>query len=393
MEIEYECIKDEVPDIIECVESWDDFEIHPNLLRGIYTCGYEKPSPIQQKAIKPILDGRDVLGQAQSGTGKTATFSIGILNKIDLDLKQTQALIIAPTHELATQICKVVMQIGSMMKGLVVKTLFGGTSVIEDTQELRNNIPHIIVGCSGRIFDMIKRKHINMDSVKLFALDEADEMLSRGFKDQIYNIFQFLPETVQVLLFSASMPNDVVELSKKFMRNPVNIMMKAEKLNLECISQYYVAIANDHIKFDTLKDLFSKINIGQSIIYVNSIKRVVDLYEAMSKEGFSVCNMHSGMTFEERNSAFKQFSTGDVRVLISSDITARGIDVQQVSAVINFDIPKCQHTYLHRIGRGGRWGRKSTAINFVTKQDMPLLKSIERFYSSTIIELPENFAI
>ena len=374
-------------------ENWEDFDIKPELLRGIFSCAYEKPSPIQQTGIKPILDGCDVLGQAQSGTGKTATFSIGILNRLDITLKTTQAIIIAPTHELVNQISKVVQQLGSMMKGLRVKTLYGGTSVSEDAQDLRDNVPHVIVGCSGRIFDMIKRKNINMENIQMFALDEADEMLSHGFKDQIYNIFQFLNETVQVILFSATLPPEVVELSKKFMRNPVHIMMKTEKLNLECIRQFYIAIPNDHVKYDTIKDLFSKISLGQCIIYVNSIKRVTDLYVAMVEEGFSVCNMHSGMEKEERNIAFKQFVSGEFRVLISSDLTSRGIDIQQVSTVINFDMPKCPHTYLHRIGRGGRWGRKGVAINFVTRQDMHLLKMIENHYSSTILEFTNDIVL
>ena len=211
-------------------------------------------------------------------------------------------------------------------------------------------------------------------------------MLSNGFKDQIYNIFQFLNETVQVVLFSATLPADVIELSKKFMRDPLHITMKAEKLNLECIKQYYIALPNDHIKFDTVKDLFSKISIGQCIIYVNSIKRVSDVYTSMTDEGFSVCNLHSGMTKDERDVAFKQFVSGEFRVLISSDVTARGIDIQQVSTVINFDIPKDVNTYLHRIGRGGRWGRKGTAINFVTRQDMQQLKIIESHYKIEIAE-------
>lgn len=401
MDIEYELSKEMnniadstelvKPVNIQNIENWEDLNIKTEVLRGIYSCNYERPSPIQQKAIKPILDGFDVLGQAQSGTGKTATFTIGILNRIDIGLKQTQAIIISPTHELANQISKVVQQIGSMMKGLVVKTLYGGTSVSEDAQDLRANTPHIIVGCSGRIFDMIKRGHINMETVQMFALDEADEMLSYGFKEQIYNIFQFLNETVQVILFSATMPDDVIELSKKFMRNPVHIMMKAEKLNLECIRQYYIALPNDHSKFDTIKDLFTKISIGQCIIYVNSIKRVVDLFNAMTEEKFSVCSIHSSMTKQDRDCAFKQFIGGEFRVLISSDITARGIDIQQVSTVINFDIPKCVHTYLHRIGRSGRWGRKGMAINFMTRQDIPLIKNIESHYNSSIIELPDNF--
>jgi len=386
-----ENISSEEDDIVN-IERWDDFNLKEELLRGIYNYGFENPSPIQKKGILPIVQGRDVLGQAQSGSGKTGTFTIGILQRIDTSVKKTQAVIIAPTHELADQISKVVKSIGNVLEGLKVQTLYGGgRSVSDDAYELRNNKPHVIVGCSGRIFDMIKRGHIAMDEIKIFALDEADEMLSSGFKEQIYNIFQHLSENVQILLFSATMPQDVVELSRKILRNPVRIMMKAEELNLECIQQYYIALPSDSAKYETVKDLFSQLNVGQCIIYVNSVKRVIDLHTAMTEEGFAVGAFHSSMTREERETEIGLFRKGEYRVLISSNITSRGIDVQQVSTVINFDIPKCVHTYLHRIGRSGRWGRKGMAINFVTRQDVQLLRNIERYYKSDIKELPAVF--
>ena len=377
---------------VKTFEKWDDFDIKPELLRGIYSVGFENPSAIQKRAIQPIIDGRDILGQAQSGCGKTATFSIGILQRVNTSIKKTQAIIISPTHELSLQTYRVIQSLSTLMPELVVKTLFGGTSVMEDAQDLKTNTPHIIVGCSGRIYDMAKRKYIHMEDINIFALDEADEMLSRGFKDQIYNIFQFLNENVQVALFSATMPSEVIELSKKFLRNPVHVTMKAENLTLECITQYFVALPDDHIKYDTVKDLFGQLNVGQCIIYVNSIKRVTDLYQAMIDEGFSVCCIHSSMQKDERTEAFNQFRIGSFRVLISSDITARGIDIQQVSTVINFDIPKNVATYLHRIGRSGRWGRKGMAINFVTRRDIYLMKNIEQHYKISIAELPTNFS-
>ena len=372
------------------LKNWDDFDIKPDLLRGIYSLGFENPSPIQSKAILPMVSKRDIIGQAQSGTGKTGTFSIGTLQIIDTSEKNIQAILMAPTHELAKQSASVVEKLGGFMDGLVVQILVGGTSIHEDSDNLKKNKPQIIVGTPGRIYDMIKRDILNVKYVKLFVIDEADDMLSTGFKEQIYNIFQFFPENVQVALFSATMPDEIMELTKKFMRNPVKITMKSEQLNLECIQQFYVALASDHEKYDALKRLFEFLSVSQCIIYVNSVKRVVDLHNAMNEEGFSVCCIHSSMTKQERDEAFVNFKSGGSRVLISSNITARGIDIQQVSVVINFDIPKCVHTYLHRIGRSGRWGRKGIAINFITRRDVQYMKEIENHYKSNIVELPLN---
>ena len=296
----------------------------------------------------------------------------------------------APTHELAIQTAKVIAEIGQMMNGLVVQTLIGGTSIIEDSSKLKTDTPHIIVGTPGRIYDMLKRNHLNTQHVRILVLDEADDMLSSGFKEQIYNIFQFLPENVQVALFSATMPPDILELSKKFMRNPVKIMMRNEELNLACIEQYFVALSSDNDKYNVLKQLFEFLTVSQCIIYVNSVKRVIELYNAMMEEGFSVSCIHSSMSKPERNQAFTNFKNGGSRVLISSNITARGIDIQQVSVVINFDVPKCVHTYLHRIGRSGRWGRKGIAVNFITKHDIHHMKTIEQYYKINITELPLN---
>ena len=370
------------------IVNWDDFDIKTDLLRGIYAVGFEKPSPIQRLAIQPMIRGNDIIGQAQSGTGKTGAFSIGTLQLIDVSKSRIQAILMAPTHELAKQSATVISNLGSMMKGLVIQTLVGGTPIQEDADKLKKMPPHVIVGTPGRIYDMIKRNVLNMQHIRVFVLDEADDMLSSGFKEQIYNIFQYLPENIQIALFSATMPEDILELTKKFMRNPTKITMKSEELNLECIQQFYVALSSDHEKYDALKRLFEYFTVSQCIIYVNSVKRVVDLYNAMTEEGFSVCCIHSSMSKLERDAAFINFKNGASRVLISSNITARGIDIQQVSIVINFDVPKCVHTYLHRIGRSGRWGRKGTAINFITRHDIQYMKNIENHYKSTIVELP-----
>ena len=373
-------------------KKWEDVDdILPDLLRGIYAYGFENPSHIQQKSILSIIQKRDVIAQAQSGTGKTGAFTVAALQSVDVSKAKTQVLILAPTRELAKQIYDVIHGLGAMMTGLTMRLLVGGTSTTEDAVELRKSAPHIIVGCPGRVFDMIRRNNIQGSHVHMLVLDEADEMLSAGFNDQIYNIFQYMPSDIQVVLFSATMPPELYTLTDKFMRSPVNIQVKAEQLTLEGIQQHYVALDDDVQKYLTLKDLFKTISLSQCIIFCNSTKRVADLHEAMLFDGFPVCCIHSGMEKGERDKAYQEFKAGSHRVLISSNVTARGIDIQQVSTVINFDMPQEVHIYLHRIGRSGRWGRKGVGINFVTRRDMRIKKEIEMYYGTTITELPVNF--
>lgn len=376
---------------IKTISRWDDFELDDNILRGIYSYGFEKPSQIQQTAILPIIEKKDVIAQAPSGTGKTGAFTISSLQRIDLSSNTTQILILAPTHELVKQIYGVISSIGTMMEGLKVKLLVGGTSVSDDAMELRKHVPHVIVGSVGRVSDMIRRRTIQTQDIKLFVLDEADEMLSGGFLDNIRQIFVTFDHNVQTAIFSATLPNEILDLTNRFMKSPVRITMEPEKLNLEGIQQFYVALNNDDDKFATLMDLFSKLTINQTIVYANSVNRVMDLYNAMKREGCAVCCIHSNMTTHERQTSLLAFRSGEYRVLISSNVTARGIDVQQVSFVINFDIPRCVHNYLHRIGRSGRWGRKGMAINFVTREDISTMKHIEKHYNSNIAELPATF--
>ena len=370
--------------------NWDELEITPSILRGIFAQGYEKPSPIQAKACKSIIAGRDIIAQAQSGTGKTAAFTIGALSHINLEEPTTQILVLSPTRELSKQTASVMEKIGCMLNGLRVKTLVGGSSIDEDTMSLKNTTPHIIAGCPGRVYDMMRRNHISNKAIKVVILDEADEMLSSGFKEQVYNIFQYLSRTVQVVLFSATLPPNIQDITSKFMRNPVKIYVKAEQLTLEGISQYFAAVEDDREKYSTLKHLYEFLSIDQCIIYCNSVKRVADLYDALVNDGFPVCCIHSNMEKSDRDRAFSDFKIGKYRVLISSNVTARGIDIQQVSVVINFDIPKETSTYLHRIGRGGRWGRKGMGINFVTRRDVGKLKEIEEHYATQIMELPST---
>jgi translation initiation factor 4A len=374
------------------IETWDDptLGLNINTLRGIYANGFEHPSPIQKQAILPIVQGRDVLAQAQSGTGKTGAFCIGAIERCSADKKEAQCIILSPTRELAMQTQSVFNQLANQT-GLSTHLLIGGTSVDRDIRDMQRNKPQVLIGTPGRVLDFLTRRVIDSTTLRIVVLDEADEILSQGFVDQLYNIFQFLPETVQVAMFSATIPETLEAVTSKIMRDPVSILVKTEQITLEGISQYYVLFETDNDKFLALKDLYESISVSQSIIYCNSVKRVMDLYDAMKQAKFPVCCIHSEMERDERSVAFQEFKSGKYRVMISSNVTARGLDVQQVSIVINFDIPKDVHTYLHRIGRSGRWGRKGVGINFVTKYDRDKMRAIESHYHTQIQEMPADF--
>ena len=371
-------------------ESFDDYDLNENLLRGIYSYGFEKPSAIQQRGIKPILDGRDTIGQAQSGTGKTATFVIGCLQRIDMNTKACQSLILAPTRELAQQIQKVALALGDYQR-VKCHACIGGTSVREDIDKLREG-QHLVVGTPGRVFDMIGKRHLRVDDLLTFVLDEADEMLSRGFKDSIYDIFKTLPPTIQVCLFSATMAPEILDVTTKFMRDAVRILVKKDELTLEGIRQFYVAIEKEEWKLDTLCDLYETLTITQAIIYCNTRRKVDFLADQLTKRDFTVSTMHAELDQKERDLVMREFRSGSSRVLISTDLLARGIDVQQVSLVINYDLPQNMENYLHRIGRSGRFGRKGVAINFVTNNDVRAMKDIERYYHTQIEEMPMDIA-
>lgn len=374
----------------EAIDSFDAMELPEELLRGIYAYGFEKPSAIQQRAVRPTILGRDLIAQAQSGTGKTATFAVGTLAKLDVNVNNCQSLILAPTRELAQQIQKVVVALGDYMN-IKVHACVGGTAVRDDIRTLSSGV-HIVVGTPGRVGDMINRRALRLDNIQQFFLDEADEMLSRGFRDEIYNIFKYLPETVQVCLFSATMPLEVMEVTKRFMRDPVRILVKRDELTLEGIKQFYIAVDREDWKLDTLCDLYETLTITQAIIYCNTRRKVDWLQEHMVKRDFTVSCMHGDMDQRERDIIMREFRSGSSRVLITTDLLARGIDVQQVSLVINFDLPTNRENYIHRIGRSGRFGRKGVAINFLTEGDIRYLRDIEQFYTTEISEMPMNVA-
>jgi len=374
----------------EVVTSFDDMNLQEELLRGIYAYGFEKPSAIQQRAILPCIKGHDVIAQAQSGTGKTATFSIAILEQIDRNINDCQALILAPTRELANQISKVVITLGDYLK-INCHACIGGTTISKDIYQLQMGA-HVVSGTPGRVFDMINRGVLKTDHIRMFVLDEADEMLSRGFKDQIYDVFKTLGKEVQVILLSATMPTEVLEVTKKFMRDPIRILVRKEELSLEGIRQFYVQIEKEEWKFETLCDIYETLTITQAVIFCNTRRKVDWLTERMKSKDFTVSHLHGDMDQKLRDTIMQEFRTGSSRVLITTDLLARGIDVQQVSLVINYDLPNNRENYIHRIGRGGRFGRKGVAVNFVTEADKRNLQDIEQHYKTQIEEMPMNVA-
>ena len=368
--------------------SFEDLEINDELLRGIFAYGFEKPSNIQHKSIPIINKGKDLIAQSQSGTGKTGAFTIGILNKLDVSLQRTQFIIVTPTHELAKQIYEVITELSKYMKITIAKVI-GKTNITESINELRKD-PQIIVATPGRLIDMINRKHIYTDDIKSFVLDEADEMLSSGFMDTIYNIIRTLPKTAQILLFSATLPTEILELTKHFMNNPESILVNKEELTLEGIRQFYIKLDQYNWKFDVLFELYETINITQSIIYINSKNVLNNLYQKLINENYPVSYIHGDMEQKDRESNLQNFKSGTTRVLLSTDLLSRGIDIQQLSLVINFDLPRDKETYIHRIGRSGRYGRKGVSINLVTTDEMNSMKEIETFYNTKVEEMPKN---
>jgi translation initiation factor 4A len=383
------------------IRKFEDLMLSDNILKGIYAYGWDKPSTIQSKAILPIIKGNDIIAQAQSGTGKTGTFSISSLHVCDEKIKHPQVLILSPVKDLSIQTWKIIKMLGQYTE-LKASLLIGkgfekGSSGVDNRFSERDDIPEpdykaqIIVGTTGRVWDSLCRKRLELSHLKLIILDEADEMLSKGFKEQVQQIFSYLPETSQIALFSATMPSEILEITREFMRNPVRILVKSENLTLEGIRQFYVSVENEEQKFEVLSDIYDTISVSQGIIFVNSKQKAIFLKELLEKRNFTVGMIHGGYNQYERNDIMNDFKIGKTRILITTDILSRGIDIQQISLVINYDIPFKVEPYLHRIGRSGRFGRKGCAINLVTVYDAQNLKKIEVYYETVIEALPTNF--
>ena len=376
---------------LKAYDSFDDMGLSDHLGRGVYSFGFERPSKIPTFAIIPMKERRDILAQSQSGTGKTGAFVIGSLSCVDKSLQAPQVLVLAPTRELAQQTEKVAKALGSYMN-LKVLSATGGNQLRADIQALRDGA-QFIVGTPGRVYDLIRRGDFVLDHMRVVIMDEADQMLEDLFAEQIKCILDFkFPATTQLALFSATMPSDVLTLAEKFLNNPVRILLPPDEITLKGIQQFHVALEREDWKFDVLLDIYQHLKINQAFIYVNKRQKAEQLAKRMTEAGFTLECIHGDMNVADRKKRMEDFRSGEVRVLISTDLLARGIDVQQVSVVINYELPTNRENYIHRIGRSGRFARKGLAINLVTTEELVLLNDIEKFYSTTIPALPESLA-
>jgi superfamily II DNA/RNA helicase len=376
--------------------TFDDMDLPDIILRGIYSYGFEKPSDIQQKAIVPMMEGRDLLAQAPSGTGKTGTFIIGGLTQIDTTRNEVQMVVISPTRELADQTYTVARGIGSYM-GLRVHLATGGPPVSEDLAVLnpaRPNVPHLLAVTPGRFYDLLNRKAVNPATVRVLVLDEADQMLAARFREQIHCILGLKwPATLQVALLSATMVPEIRSVAATLLQNPVEILLEPEAVSLEGIKQYYVGLGREEEKLETLCDIYDHLSIQQATIFVNTKQKAEWLADQMKRRGFDLDFIHGEMPVEDRKRRMEDFRSARVRVLISTDLLGRGIDVQGISLVINYELPVDRENYIHRIGRSGRYGRKGAAINLITPREKRAQEEIESYYGKTVLPLPVDLKI
>lgn len=369
--------------------SFDDMNLPEGLLRGIYSHGFEKPSAIQTKGIVPIKDGRDVLAQAQSGTGKTGTFTIGSLSRVDPSLKRVQVLVLVPVRELAQQIEGVAKSLSTHM-GISVYSATGGTPLRDDIKAIERGC-QFLVGTPGRIYDLMSRNILSSEHVRVLIFDEADQMLEDRFKEQVMCILQRgFPKETKVALFSATMDTDVIDVANQLLRDPVKILVNPEDVPLDGIKQYYIPLESEDWKYEVLCDIYQQLNINQALIYCNKRQRAEWLSEKMIAAGFPLSFIHGEMDVEERKKRMKDFRSGAVRVMISTDMLARGIDVQQVSLVINYELPVVKENYIHRMGRAGRFGRKGVTINLISKEENRVRDEIQDHFKITMQEMPND---
>ena len=374
------------------IKTFEQLEIKPDLLKGVYLYGFKNPSKIQIKGISAISTGKDCLLQSQSGTGKTGTYLLGVLNKINPEKKFCQILVMVPTRELADQVVKVCRNF-IKYTSINMASCIGGTSINNNINNLKK--AHIIIGTTGRIEHMIKLKHINLKKLECMVLDEADTMLSFGFKEKINDIMKYITSDIQKCLLSATVPKLVLDITKEMMENPIKVLLKKEDVTVKAIKQYYLDTEIEDYKFDILLDLYQLISTSQTIIFCNTIRKVNWIAENLREKNYPITIIHGKMSQQERNDTVEDFRTGKTRLLLTTDLLARGIDIPQVNLVINYDIPYNKETYIHRIGRSGRFGKVGVSITLVKFQDeidKKLYDKLKYHYKMDINELPENIS-
>uniref|UniRef100_A0A8R1Y4V8 RNA helicase n=1 Tax=Pristionchus pacificus TaxID=54126 RepID=A0A8R1Y4V8_PRIPA len=364
---------------------FEDFCLGRDLLMGIFEKGWEKPSPIQEASIGIAMSGQDILARAKNGTGKTGAYCIPVIEKIDPNKKKIQAMIIVPTRELALQTSQICVELSKHIK-LKVMVTTGGTDLRDDIMRLNGTV-HLVIATPGRILDLMEKGVANVEECNVLVLDEADKLLSQDFQGVLDRLIAFMPKQRQIMLYSATFPLTVSEFMKKHMRKPYEINLM-EELTLLGVTQYY-AYVQEKQKVHCLNTLFRKLQINQSIIFCNSTQRVELLAKKITELGYSCYYIHSKMAQNHRNRVFHDFRQGNCRNLVCSDLLTRGIDIQAVNVVINFDFPRNAETYLHRIGRSGRFGHLGIAINLITYEDRHTLRRIENELRTHIEPIPK----
>ncbi|MGO4886480.1 DEAD/DEAH box helicase [Anaerobacillus sp. MEB173] len=351
-----------------------ELNLSHSIVRSISEMGFEEATPIQAQTIPIAIEGQDIIGQAQTGTGKTAAFGIPLLEKISIENAKLQGIVIAPTRELAIQVAEELNKIGHQ-KGVRSLPIYGGQQIDRQIRALKKK-PHIVVGTPGRLMDHMRRKTIRLDEIKMAILDEADEMLNMGFIEDIETILADIPEERQTLLFSATMPKKIQALATKFMKNPELIKVQAKEITMPNIEQHYIEIPEKQ-KFDVLCRLLDMQLPELAIIFGRTKRRVDELTEALMKRGYSAEGIHGDLNQSKRDSVIRQFREGTIEILVATDVAARGLDVSGVTHVYNFDLPQDPESYVHRIGRTGRAGKQGLAISFVTPREIDHLRRIE----------------
>lgn len=368
------------------INNFNELEIRKEIKMAVEDLGYEKPSPIQARAIPTMLEGNDVIGQAQTGTGKTAAFSIPILEKIDVSDKKVQAIILCPTRELAIQVSEEIKKLSSHMRGLRTLPVYGGQPIQRQIKALKSGV-QVVIGTPGRVIDHINRKTLKLSNIKMVVLDEADEMLDMGFREDIETILTNVPEDRQTALFSATMPKSILDLTKKYQNDPVHIKVVRKELTVSNIKQFYIETRNSN-RLEVLTRVVDVYDPKLTVIFTNTKKGADELVSNLQARGYSADSLHGDMKQAQRDIVMEKFRASTIDILVATDVAARGIDIDDVECVINYDLPQDEEYYVHRIGRTGRAGREGIAFSFAFGRDMRRLRDIERYTKSKIEKHP-----
>lgn len=361
---------------------FNEMELDERILKAVKELGYEEATPIQTEAIPVAITGRDILGQAQTGTGKTAAFSIPILNNIDSGNKHLQAVVLCPTRELALQVCGEIRKLSRYMHGIKLVPVYGGQDIVKQIKSLKQGA-QIIVGTPGRVMDHMRRKTVKFDQVKIMVLDEADEMLDMGFRDDIETILAEVPEERQTMLFSATMPKPILDITRKYQKKAQNIKIAKKELTVENIEQYYFEVRRNY-KDEILSRILDMYNPELSIVFCNTKKKVEEVANELQGRGYFAEGLHGDLKQQQRDRVMGNFRNGKTEILVATDVAARGIDVKGVDLVINYDLPQDDEYYVHRIGRTGRAGKAGLALSFVSGKEVYKLKEIQRYCHTKI---------